>query len=769
MSGVFNAVGLSDAVLEAAASRGLLRRATRDRAAGLVQRRGTEAGAEVLAVDGETVRLGPGGLAGAACTCPSREVCRHMLAAVLELRDGGPIAAASQGDCISCEDPADSLSLRERAGVKEAARAKPGRVESGFRPPVGQPGSHGLPHPGPLPEGEGEGSVATPRSIGLPALAALPPLDALAELAALDAGALVRAFGRAALRRAEAILAEAAVPDGAAEAVLVLPAGASCTVRIAGHPEVHYVAGQGPAGMVSRATDAKALHAAALLAVRRLHAGLPVAMDNEAPAAPAVRAAKGEAAFLEGVAEALWDAARAALASAPAVLEDRLLDFAVSLRADALPNLAGALRGVAADMARRRTGAAGFDSADALAAIARTYALTCALRRDGEDPRLRGEVRGTFVPHAALDLIGCGVALWRMEGGAQGVTAHFAAPDEQGGPRWFSTTLARAAGQDPGFGPHDAAVSDWVWDSTLERLGAEAFRLPAPLVDPDGRLSPRAETRAEPAGLGWAEAVARHPDLTVQDWGGLEASLAGSFAPTLRRRGTAARPVLLRPVALAAPGFDAVAQAATLPVQDRGGAWLELRIGGDDRMDAHLDALAALPDGGAGSVLAVLTRVEAGELVLSPISMCAAPGRPLQHLDLLPARKQGAVPTGLLQRLQDGLALIGWPGTGRGAPRRFVRSTPAAGATARLLAAAADETLALAELGGRMEDAARLDRLRGMARLLEGSGLAILGDALLRLADAPAPERPHHLLVFTHMLACWRRLAPAAPLLTPVA
>jgi len=386
--------------------------------------------------------------------------------------------------------------------------------------------------------------------------------DMAAEIAALAPAALVQAFGRAALKRAEGILADAAAGDTGG--VEVDMAGAACVVRIAGQPEAHYLAGHGPGGMVSKADDPKALHAAALLAVRRLHAGQPAAAPPVgAPAAPASRIAKGEAAFLDGVADALCDAARAALASAPAVLEDRLLDLAVSLRADALPNLAGALRGVAADMAQRRARAANFDPADALAAIARAYALTEALRRDGEDPRLRGEVRGTYLPHPALDLLGCGVSLWRTDGGARGATAHFVAPDAEGGPRWLTATLARAAGQDPAFVPGRAAVSEAIWGSTLARLGQAAFHLPEPRCSADGRLAPRGEPRAVPAPEPWTAALARHPDLLVQDWGEVGARLSGAFAPTLRRRPLAVQPLLLRAAALGALGFDAVAQAAS--------------------------------------------------------------------------------------------------------------------------------------------------------------------------------------------------------------
>ena len=48
-----------------------------------------------------------------------------------------------------------SLSLRERAGVREAASTELRRVGSKLRSFSAGFGPLGLPHPGPLPEGEG--------------------------------------------------------------------------------------------------------------------------------------------------------------------------------------------------------------------------------------------------------------------------------------------------------------------------------------------------------------------------------------------------------------------------------------------------------------------------------------------------------------------------------------------------------------------------------------------------------------------------------------
>ena len=49
--------------------------------------------------------------------------------------------------------------------MREAARTEPRPAETRSRPAPGRPGPPGLPHPGPLPEGEGEGDAAHPGSL----------------------------------------------------------------------------------------------------------------------------------------------------------------------------------------------------------------------------------------------------------------------------------------------------------------------------------------------------------------------------------------------------------------------------------------------------------------------------------------------------------------------------------------------------------------------------------------------------------------------------
>lgn len=675
----FDPAGLTDAALEAASSRGLLRRAGRDRDAGLVTALADDTDGSVLTVDGETVRIGPGGLAGARCTCPAPGLCRHILAGLLVLRD-------------------------------------------------------------------------------IPATDAAPPLDPVAEIVALNAAALVKAFGRPALKRAEAILAAASVaPD---EGVTVMGG----TVQIAGHPAVHYLPGSGPAGMVSKGGDAaetKALHAAAVLAIQRRAAGEAIArMDQNAPAS----ASRHELAFLDDVADALRDAARFALTSAPLAIEERLLDLSVSSRADAMPNLAAALRTVAADMADRRTRAPRFDPADVLAAIARGYALTAALRGT-DNSGLRGQSREAYEPTATLDAIGCGVRLWQSETGARGATAYLLAPGADSGPRWLTVTLARAAGQDPAFRPDHAALHEAVWGQTLDRLGRGAVHLDQARISPDDRVAPSPGTRATLQDTSWSQAMARRPDTILSSWSAIAQHVSPAFRPSLSREPRRVCPVVLGPRAIGPLQFDAVAQTAWLPVEDQDGAWLGLTIDDGPQTDAHLAGLETLWADPAPLIVA-LARVEGDQLVLSPMALVR--DGILTHLDFAPhpppapVSKPGESIMDRLSRMTDARMASRRPGP---EPPRFIPLPRVPHDTARILDAVADETLALAELGGRMEDPDRLTRLRELAQRLDTVGLAVLGTPLARLAEASATDRPHYLLVFTYALTYFRQLSLALTLM----
>jgi hypothetical protein len=108
-----------ETALATLANAGLVRRAERDIAKGKVAVRRVEGDAAVLGVDGEEVRIGPGGPSDAACTCPAAGLCRHRIAAVMLLRD-----AQQGGEQGSAAEPETSPDPQEWLGEITLAAAR---------------------------------------------------------------------------------------------------------------------------------------------------------------------------------------------------------------------------------------------------------------------------------------------------------------------------------------------------------------------------------------------------------------------------------------------------------------------------------------------------------------------------------------------------------------------------------------------------------------------------------------------------------------------
>ncbi|MEO1275166.1 MAG: hypothetical protein AAFV96_07135, partial [Pseudomonadota bacterium] len=77
-----------DAALTALSSKGLLRRATRDLEAGAAEIKARSETAATVETDGHVIEIDGSGAKAARCTCPASGVCRHILLAVLVLRQG---------------------------------------------------------------------------------------------------------------------------------------------------------------------------------------------------------------------------------------------------------------------------------------------------------------------------------------------------------------------------------------------------------------------------------------------------------------------------------------------------------------------------------------------------------------------------------------------------------------------------------------------------------------------------------------------------------
>ncbi|MBB2755689.1 UNVERIFIED_ORG: hypothetical protein GGI57_006437 [Rhizobium aethiopicum] len=674
----FDAAALGDELLEAASSKGLLRRARRDVEAGLVRLAGWDGGTALAEADGESVRLAAGPLAAAtSCSCPATGLCRHILAGILFIRDAGEAT------------PADVAEPAETAPAAAAA-------------------------------------------------------DAHAEILSLGEDAITRAFGRAAYIKAQALLATLD-----AGAVRIEPSANAVRIALGDHPAVLYPAGGGPAGMISKAATSQraTLHAAALLAVRG--PGEPVADAEQAP-----EEAEGRASgVLEEAAALLCDAARQALSKAPVGLEERIGDLVLSSRAEAMPRLAAEFRTIAAMIRRRRERLEAADPAELLTMLARAYALTQALQAAPDAALLSGARAEAPQPLEPIELLGCGLRLWQSESGARGVTGYYLAADG----RSFSATLARAPGSDPGFTPRHAATGETVFGRSLAAIAGSAFRIEGAAVSGAGRLH-TGSGRAELLEAGWEGAVKRIAGVVIDDWSQCATRLARAFQPALAAPPRRGEPLILRPAQFGPLRFDGVAQVGRWPVRDREGRWLELEIEGDERLEVNFARLGTISDR-QPPLLAVLAEARGAEIVLSPLGFGTDS---LSMLDMPPPQAPIAQKPSLLSRLTKGLTFSGMAER-TAADMRFEAMARPQAASLRLVAAAFDEILALAELGGRMEDPERLQRIEGLGQRLDEAGLALPGRLLTQLAAAPGRKRADRLLRAAYALDLINRIDPHLP------
>ena len=528
-----------EAALIGLASKGLLRRARRDVEQNLADIVEQNDAAAVIQADGEEVQLDTKGPAAARCSCPAAGMCRHILAAVLVVQAGGEDAS----DPV----PQDAPSPSEDADT-----------------PVEQP----------------DAPVDAP--------------DPVAEICGLTETALAKWAGKAAMRAAREMLAEEEAPGVSRE-------GRAVVVRFADDvPEIRYLSGLGLDGMVSKVskTKRKALHAAAVLAVRRGE-GIETVPDALPDAQPAAGPVKPDAAFLNAVERCLADCVRTGFNKAPLVLEERLFALSVATRADDLPRLSRLLRAISAMVRSKRAREFTLDTHAYFSRVADAFMLVRALQSDENTSdmiklgALAGLVRQDYAATQTLDLFGAGAQVWQTGSGARGVTGYFYSADQN---RWFSASLARSSGQDPSFKPMDAYRSEALWSAgSLESLSRNRVVLTDPAASADGRLSMAKTVKC--VTTPWQatrEAVAQWP-ACIHSWGELQSDLLRLFRPSLSEGQVAPCPVLLAPSQPCAGLFRRSGPANRLAGMRRG-----RRMDRPDPAARHLERSHQRSSGGTG-------------------------------------------------------------------------------------------------------------------------------------------------------------------------
>ncbi|MDR2011696.1 MAG: SWIM zinc finger domain-containing protein [Rhodanobacter sp.] len=567
--------GYDDATLTSLANAGLLRRAAKDIEAGKVEWAEQSAENGVITADGQRVQLDARGPQQARCDCPAPGICKHILGAVLWLR---------------------GQATRLQAASVPATHAQ----------------STGAPTTDVPPTSEEAALVSETESAAIAAEAPGP----LAEVLALDSAALFKTAGVAAVRRAAATPIEALIwREQDAVLVLELPElGAVC----------RWVAGAGFAGMISEipATERKAVHLIALAALRREH-GRPLEWPTDVQPMPVARdnatLGEREQRFLEHIEALLHELLSGGLAHVSDVTSARLLALNMSARGEGLPRLAALLRnlGGIVDLLAKRDHRA--QERDALALMARIYALCAALRsaQGGELATvLRGRLQRDFDATGMLDVLPLGAHWWQTRGGARGLSLAFW---DSHGQRIVHATLARPDGSDTRFTRHTAWGVQALWPGagTAQRICEGALRLEQARIADDGRIALGGAVRAQmvPA---WKNDDPRIATLGYDDWAQLAEQLRASTGLT----GTAVGAVLLRPGASQTPRLDEVRQRLDWPVRDMQGRWLILSIPCGTEHRERIDNLDRLIARGV-TLRAVLARVDrsGSNTMLMPVAV----------------------------------------------------------------------------------------------------------------------------------------------------
>jgi hypothetical protein len=415
----------------------------------------------------------------------------------------------------------------------------------------------------------------------------------------------LRALAEAELRKfAGASWAQAVTLADASRDAAIHEDGRNCRVEFATEAvSVTFIAGQPLRAVAYKGpkTRARAVTAAAAIVVRARHG---VAVEAVEPAEPEQRLS---AEFLDSAREAVVRTARSVLTGPSPLTIDTLFDLAISARADAAPRLTAQLRALASDAGLALKRDVNFEPARFVAAAADTVALIEGLSAAPLDAALTGSLRRNYEPHDTLDPWLLCASHWRSETGARGVTFHAFDARER---KWYSATIARAAGQDPMFDPKTAYRQPLWGAGQPETLMGKRLTLSQPLVAADRSI---AITQPRPATTGERlRDVAELVDAGAAHlrWDALHADLAERFGSGLRRRALPL-PVVMCPAQFRGFAFDELAQIYELEVADADGQTLVLTLPAD------------------ATDLAQRLRREGRELAFVCAEATAAKGRPL--------------------------------------------------------------------------------------------------------------------------------------------
>jgi len=560
---------LDDAALETLASRGLLRRAQKDRERGVTAAvLGEAAGFLTVRVGDATVSLPATGPATARCSCPAAGACHHVLGAVLFLREtataGPPEGAPSEPAVAGAEDgPAD-------------------------------------------------------RSDGRPCTTATPSMATASQLLNLTPAALETWAGRRAFREGRGLAGRAAE---------VHRTGALRVRFTALNLECRFVAGGGLDGaIVSAGRHApRSVVVAAVIAVQQSAGQDWKVAATDAALAGAAEAPRTRDEVLAACGGLLREMLSVGLAHLSEGYAQRWATLAVAALGCQLPRLALLVRGLGEEVSQTAKRDAQADLERLLHRMSQAHALAAALKAGGAAPRadLVGQHRTRYEEVGSLELLGVAAWPWRTVSGFEGITVLFWEPASR---RWNTWTEARPRHPLAGFNPAARFTQPGPWEGagSPQQLVGSVFRLINARRNPWFRLSGSGRTRALVTGpvTGWPESMP-----VAAPWTDLGGRLAQHRNIGLREADPLAAVVALVPRRWEQRGFDAVTQTFRWILRDEAGTVARLQLPFNDLTERAIRSLESVSAADVGGAMVIgRAEVTAGVLTVHPFGLWR-PGR----------------------------------------------------------------------------------------------------------------------------------------------
>ncbi|PWT80049.1 MAG: hypothetical protein C5B58_12395 [Acidobacteria bacterium] len=502
---------LDDEALAALANKGLLRRAMKDLETSRPAVIAADADTVQLQVGDEIVRV-PKSPAQSTCTCPATGICRHVLSALVYLRDDAALAAA--------DSPVQTTLFTEQAMSTDGAV---------------QP------------------QDATP--VCLP--------SAEEALGSLSDEVLQKWAGKANFQRALRLLAEHLETE--------IDTGPPLVVRLpTRNVTCRWIPSGGPEGMTcSCRSQAVCDHViAALLAYQVFLGRRQIAAHtralHESSGAPRTRAE-----VLGSVGTVLRELITLGLARHSAASVARLTTLAISAHGVDLPRLERMLKALADEIQLLLRRNAQSSSDNLLLAAARCEALRMGLLAR-PTAALVGQHRTTYQEVGQITLTGLGAQHWQSKGGYRGVTVYFW--DQSRGA--FATWSESRPIDQLHFNPKTRFQSEGPWSGcgSPREASQSVLRLSGAFRNPHGRVSGRPSTGALVLGPTLIGQVPK----AITDWSEIASRCRRLFGSGLSENSENLQLAILLPDRWLPATYDPVRQELTRPILDQRGRSIQL-------------------------------------------------------------------------------------------------------------------------------------------------------------------------------------------------